>query len=148
MSKLRMKSIYTISDCWFFGFVYCFTIAYITLFLFYIADFVVVASAGTGARRQQGGVNYQLTVQTEVTRLQLLLRKEGSRVSVNTRSQRRMRRVSSAPYFDTTFSGNILISEQTFSSEHLVYIIAQLHFDFTLDTTTLVSRESQRFRCW
>lgn len=63
-----------------------------------------------------------------------------------------MTRVYSAPYFDTTFSGRTGVAADgtnftpekinTFDSRHLMYILVQLRFNFTLDTTSLVSRDS------
>lgn len=50
-----------------------------------------------------------------------------------------MRRINSASYFDTTFPGS---RRDNFDSRHLVYTVVQLHFNLTLDTTSLVSRDS------
>lgn len=55
-----------------------------------------------------------------------------------------------APYFDVTFSvgaadGTNFTSAKkikTFNLRHLLYILVQLHFNLTLDTTSLVSRDS------
>lgn len=100
-----------------------------------------MASAGTGARQQPQ------TVQPKTTSY---YNAGGCSVFVNTRSQRR---INAAPYFDTTLLWQHWCRSRratfyNFRTNKQSYVVKQLHFNVTLDITTLVSRDSQYFRCW
>lgn len=87
----------------------------------------------------------KLSLELDDTRKQLLpgiySYYAGNRVYVNTRSQRRMRRIYLAPYVDTTLCGSTGAAEnwdkfyfkiKTFASRHLLLLLVQLHFNLTL----------------